>query len=131
MLSFPASRGEDTDYTTIISADGAAVVSNMLVVDEMVVVGSAVAILVEAVMGTVVMGSAVVVEEAGKTLASLSVENLAKVAGIDMIVDVGEDDSPTEGLAETLIVIEGEDMVAVGSAEMLIGGAGKVVGTTA
>ena len=105
MLSFPASRGEDTDYTTIISADGAAVVSNMLVVDEMVVVGSAVVVLVEATMGTVVMGSAVVVEEAGKTLASCSVENLAKVAGIDMIVDVGEDDSPAEGLAETLIGI--------------------------
>ena len=71
----------------------AAVVSNMLVVDEMVVVGSAVVVLVEAAMGKVVMRAAVA--------------------------------------AETLIVIEGEDMVAVGSAEMLIGGAGKVVGTTA
>ena len=104
----------------------------MLVVDEMVDVGSAVVVLVEAIMGTVVMGSAVVVEEAGKTLASLSVENLAKLAGIDMIVDVGEDDSPAEGLAETLIVIEGEeDMVAVGPVDMLIGGADKVVGTSA
>ena len=103
----------------------------MLVVDEMVDVGSAVVVLVEVTMGTVVMGSAVVVEEAGKTLASLSVEKLAKLAGIDMIVDVGEDDSPAEGLAETLIGIEGEeDMVAVGLAEM-IGGADKVVGTSA
>ena len=49
-----------------------------------------------------------------------------------MIVDVGEDDSPAEGLAETLIGIEGEeDMVAVGPEEMLIGGADKVVGTSA
>ena len=93
MLSFPASGGEDTDYTMIMSADEAAVVSNMLVVDEMVVVGSAVVVLVEAAMGKVVMGAAVV--------------------------------------AETLIVIEGEeDMVAVGLAEM-IGGADKVVGTSA
>ena len=56
MLSFPASQGENTDYTTIISADGAAVVSNVLVVDEMVVAGSAVVVLVEVTMGTVVMG---------------------------------------------------------------------------
>ena len=71
----------------------AAVVSNMLVVDEMVVVGSAVVVLVEAAMGKVVMRAAVA--------------------------------------AETLIVIEGEDMVAVGLVEMLIGGADKVVGTSA
>ena len=95
----------------------------------------------------------IVSAEAGKTLAAWSVENLAveakkrrkelgvlgasdslverpagtMIEGIDLMLGVGEDFTP----AEILVVREGEDIVAVGPAEMPTGGAGKVLASGA